>query len=85
MTGIIVISDTRNLSANAQIGMKEIEIRSYKMIIRRREKIIEERNRQNAELSPATKQLIDSTNKIRRDLMIAEAELRQLQNGIVNN
>lgn len=85
MTGIIVISDTRNLSANAQIGMKEIEIRSYKMIIRRREKIIEERNRQNAELSPATKQLIASTNKIRRDLMVAEAELRQLQNGIVNN
>ncbi|MBR4801484.1 MAG: hypothetical protein IK041_01600 [Bacteroidales bacterium] len=85
MTGIIVISDTRNLSANAQIGMKEIEIRSYKMIIRRREKIIEERNRQNAELSPATKQLIASTNKIRRDLMIAEAELRQLQNGIINN
>ena len=85
MTGIIVISGTRNLSTNAQIGMKEIEIKSFKMIIKRREKIIEERNRQSAELSPATRQLIASTNKIRRDLMVAEAELRQLQNGIVNN
>lgn len=85
MTGIIVISDTTNLSANAQIGMKEIEINSYKMIIRRREKIIEERNRQSAELSAATKQLIASTNKLRRELVVAEAELRQLQNGIINN
>ncbi|MBE6245570.1 MAG: hypothetical protein E7108_08650 [Bacteroidales bacterium] len=85
MTGIIVISDTTKLSANAQIGMKEIEIKSYKMIIRRREKIIEERNRQSAELSAATKQLIASTNKLRRELVVAEAELRQLQNGIINN
>ena len=85
MTGIIVISDTTKLSANAQIGMKEIEINSYKMIIRRREKIIEERNRQSAELSAATKQLIASTNKLRRELVVAEAELRQLQNGIINN
>ena len=85
MTGIIVISDTTKLSANAQIGMKEIEIKSYKMIIRRREKIIEERNRQSAELSVATKQLIASTNKLRRELVVAEAELRQLQNGIINN
>ena len=85
MTGIIVISDTTKLSANAQIGMKEIEIKSYKMIIRRRETIIEERNRQSAELSVATKQLIASTNKLRRELVVAEAELRQLQNGIINN
>ena len=85
MTGIIVISDTSKLSVNAQIGMKEIEIKSYKMIIRRREKIIAERNRQDAELSPATLKLIESTNQFRRDLIVAEAELRQLRNGIINN
>ena len=85
MASIIVITDTSKLSPVAQIGIKEIEVRSFKAILKRRELIIEKRNKESAELSQATQKLIESTNQIRRELMVAEAELRQLKNGITKN
>ena len=80
----ITITDIGNMTIDEKIGMKQVEINSLRMIISRREEIISKRNRESAQLSACTERLIASTNEIRRELIEAEADLRQLQVGIDN-
>lgn len=80
-TATIIIRDLKDCTLDERIKLKETEVNSYKMIIERRDKTIENYNK----LGYVCKFLIKSTNQIRRDLAIAEAELRQLKLGIVLN
>ena len=77
----IIIKDLKDCTLDERIQLKETEVNSYKTIIERRDKQIENYNK----LGHVSEFLIQSTNKIRRDLTIAEAELRQLRLGIVLN
>lgn len=77
----IIIKDLKDCTLDERIQLKETEVNSYKTIIERRDKQIENYNK----LGHVSTFLIQSTNKIRRDLTIAEAELRQLRLGIVLN
>lgn len=77
----IIIKDLKDCTLDERIQLKETEVNSYKTIIERRDKQIENYNK----LGHVSEFLIQSTNKIRRDLAIAEAELRQLRLGIVLN
>lgn len=75
----VIIRDLDECSLEQRVSMKKAEVRSYKRIISRRDKILQGYSK----IGYVSEFLIKSTNKLRRELTVAEAELRQLELGIV--
>lgn len=75
----IIIRNIRECTLKERVQMKQLEINNYQRIISRRDNLISEYNK----LGRVCDFLITSTNKLRRELTVAEAELRQLKRGIV--
>ena len=77
----VIFREIDDCTYEQRVSMKKTEVNSLKSIIVRRDKMIKE----YLSIGRACKFLIESTNSLRRELTVAEAELRQLEKGIVMN